>query len=105
MVQHGILAWFFDTIPDKGIEMLGLSNEISKSLLISGHVVENSADVIPLGWRHFYPVLYLLITGLIIGIIVLTFELLYDRHEKGSRKVLRGKVFIIIRQRNLQQVQ
>lgn len=89
MIQHGMMNRFMDTLPGLGIELLGYSDDFSKSLKVSSHVEESSADIMDIGWRHFYPVIYLLLTGFIVAFVILTAEKLMSVSFESTQKPIR----------------
>lgn len=73
---------FFDTLPEVAVEMLNIVPDISRTLKISSKVEENSPDVMDIHWKHFFPILFLLLTGLITAIVAIYYEKVWSLFDR-----------------------
>lgn len=59
----------------------------SKQLSISSHIEEGSADVVAIKFHHIFRVLIMLISGYVVGLVALTFEIDFNKDQKRNVKI------------------
>ena len=93
--QHGIFIHTYEIAPLLLVERYYGKVPPSRQRLITSKISPESPDVVPIEWHHFYPVLFVLIGGIVIGSLVLLVEIRTfknrSKRRRNRRRQLREK--------------